>query len=82
METYWVPGVNNLGSWGHWAFAEFSDVHAMEAEFGAKVEAELNNMVRQFRSRTEIEASKWLAEAGGSEPDLEHIPRRRSEPVE
>ena len=25
MRTYWIPGVNNLGSWGRWAFEEFSD---------------------------------------------------------
>jgi type III restriction enzyme len=24
METYWVPGVNNLGRFGRWAFAEFN----------------------------------------------------------
>lgn len=33
METYWVPGVNNLGSYGRWAFAEFTDVFQIEAEF-------------------------------------------------
>ena len=33
METYWVPGVNNLGQYGRWAFAEFTDVFQMEAEF-------------------------------------------------
>jgi type III restriction enzyme len=22
MNTYWVPGVNNLGPYGRWAFAE------------------------------------------------------------
>ena len=82
METYWVPGVNNLRNWGHWAFAEFSDVHAMEAEFGATVEAEFNNMVEQLRCRAARDAAKWLAAAGGSQPDLEHIPRRRSEPAE
>jgi type III restriction enzyme len=25
METYWVPGVNNLGSYGRWDFAEFTE---------------------------------------------------------
>ena len=82
MNTYWVPGVNNLGTWGRWAFAEFRDVNTMEAEFGAKVEAEFDRMVTQFRSPAEIAAAKWLAEAGGSEPSLEYIPRRRSEPAE
>ena len=27
METYWVPGVNNLGKYGRWAFAEFTEVY-------------------------------------------------------
>ncbi len=26
MDTYWVPGVNNLGSYGRWVFAGLSDV--------------------------------------------------------
>lgn len=38
METMWVPGVNALGSWGRWAFAEFRDVYAIEAEFAKLVE--------------------------------------------
>ena len=38
METYWVPGVNNNGTLGRWAFAEFTDVHTMKAEFGVLVE--------------------------------------------
>jgi type III restriction enzyme len=38
MTTYWVPGVNNLGTHGRWAFAEFRDVWTTEAEFGALIE--------------------------------------------
>jgi len=29
METYWVPGVNNHGVYGRWAFAEFTDAYQM-----------------------------------------------------
>jgi uncharacterized protein (DUF4415 family) len=29
MDTYWVPGVNHLGSYGRWAFAEFTEVARM-----------------------------------------------------
>ena len=29
----WVPGVNALGSYGRWAFAEFTDPYATEDEF-------------------------------------------------
>lgn len=33
-ETYWVPGVNNDGRYGRWAFAEFTDAYDIEEEFG------------------------------------------------
>ena len=33
MDTYWVPGVNALGTYGRWAFAEFTDVHEIESGF-------------------------------------------------
>jgi type III restriction enzyme len=34
MKTLWVPGVNNLGTFGRWQFAEFTDVFEIEAAFG------------------------------------------------
>jgi type III restriction enzyme len=45
MDTYWVPGVNNLGAYGRWAFAEFVDVYQMQHDFAKKVEAEFNKMI-------------------------------------
>ncbi|MDD9959606.1 MAG: restriction endonuclease, partial [Gammaproteobacteria bacterium] len=45
MDTYWVPGVNNLGSFGRWAFAEFTDVNEMQTDFAAVVESEVNKMI-------------------------------------
>ena len=45
METYWVPGVNHLGTHGRWAFAEFADVYQIQADFAAKVEAEFDAML-------------------------------------
>ena len=45
METYWVPGVNHLGTYGRWAFAEFTEVYQIEADFKAKVESEFNRMI-------------------------------------
>ena len=33
MKAYWVPGVNNLGKYGRWAFAEFTAVYEIEAKF-------------------------------------------------
>jgi type III restriction enzyme len=33
MRTLWVPGVNNLGTFGRWAFEEFTDVFEIDAKF-------------------------------------------------
>ncbi|MDT3687482.1 MAG: DEAD/DEAH box helicase family protein [Pseudorhodoplanes sp.] len=38
MRAYWVPGVNNLGKFGRWAFAEFTAVYEMDAGFKALVD--------------------------------------------
>jgi type III restriction enzyme len=45
METYWVPGVNNLKTFGRWAFAELTDVYQMESEFEAKVAQEFERVL-------------------------------------
>lgn len=45
METYWVPGVNNLKQYGRWAFAEFTEVYQIESDFQKKVEVEFNKMI-------------------------------------
>jgi type III restriction enzyme len=39
MRKLWVPGVNNLGTAGRWAFAEFLDVYAIEAAFATLIAA-------------------------------------------
>ena len=41
MEAYWLPGVNALGQYGRWAFAEFTDVYDMEQGFRQVVETQL-----------------------------------------
>ncbi|MGH8008944.1 MAG: BPTD_3080 family restriction endonuclease, partial [Candidatus Binatia bacterium] len=45
METYWIPGVNNLKTYGRWAFAEFTEVYQIEADFKTKVENGFNTML-------------------------------------
>ncbi|MBK9522233.1 MAG: DEAD/DEAH box helicase family protein [Rhodocyclaceae bacterium] len=45
MDTYWIPGVNHLGTYGRWAFAEFTDVFQMQDDFAKKIEAEFNKMI-------------------------------------
>jgi type III restriction enzyme len=45
METYWIPRVNNLDQYGRWAFAEFTQVYEIEADFAAKVASALDTMI-------------------------------------
>ncbi|MBI5847225.1 MAG: DEAD/DEAH box helicase family protein [Nitrospirae bacterium] len=47
MDVYWVPGVNNLKSYGRWAFAEFTEVYQIETDFAKKVEAEFDKMLEK-----------------------------------
>ena len=45
MDKYWVPGVNELGTFGRWAFAELTDVYTMDSEF--------DKLVSTFVEKTE-----------------------------
>ncbi|MBU1737111.1 MAG: DEAD/DEAH box helicase family protein [Proteobacteria bacterium] len=51
MENYWVPGVNNLERYGHWAFAEFTEVYRIESDFEARVESLFNKMIETVANR-------------------------------
>lgn len=55
MRTQWVPGVNNLGSFGRWAFEEFNDVFEMDKEFKALIDKVLKE--RSDNSLKEVEAT-------------------------
>ena len=45
MDTYWVPGVNHLSTYGRWAFAEFTEVYQIESDFKTKVEKLFDTMI-------------------------------------
>ncbi len=38
MQSYWVPGVNNLGCYGRWVFHEFTSTDRMVSEFDTVVQ--------------------------------------------
>jgi type III restriction enzyme len=50
MDAYWVPGVNNLGTYGRWAFAELREIYRIESDFEAKVEASFDDMLGRAAS--------------------------------
>ena len=47
METYWVPGVNNLKEYGRWAFVELREVFQMAPDFEDKLKKHLDAMANQ-----------------------------------
>ena len=47
MDAYWVPGVNNLGAYGRWAFAELTDVYHLEKDLEAALREQFQNMVER-----------------------------------
>lgn len=49
MDTYWVPGVNNSGRHGRWAFAEFTNVLTMPTD--------LDNEIFKQESQSDFEAN-------------------------
>ena len=75
MEAYWLPGVNAMGQYGRWAFAEFTAVYDIESGFNFLV----SDITIQKERTAANEAASLLSDAGGSEPQIEDISRRRSE---
>ena len=45
MKTMWVPGVNNVGTHGRWAFAEFTDAPLIESDFATLIDNLTNKEV-------------------------------------
>ena len=45
MESFWVPGVNNTGKFGRWAFAEFRDPLVMDDQLSTAAEEEVNHVM-------------------------------------
>jgi type III restriction enzyme len=45
MDTYWIPGVNHIGTHGRWAFAEFTEIYQIEADFKATVDAAFGKLI-------------------------------------
>lgn len=66
METYWVPGVNNLGQYGRWAFVEFTEVYQIEADFNKMIEG----IVKGEEGMVKGEGGNGTAKAGFAGADI------------
>ena len=81
MQDYWIPGVNSLGTFGRWTFLELGSAFQMEDGFEsrASISVQFTNAVNHILRHVSAEAARRLALIGGTQPDAEYIPRRRSE---
>ena len=48
MDTYWVPGVNHLGSYGRWAFAEMTDPHTFEQDLEVAITPKVDALLARL----------------------------------
>ncbi len=48
METYWIPGVNHLGDYGRWAFAELTDVYEIQSDLKEQIESNFCRVVESI----------------------------------
>lgn len=55
MDAYWVPGVNNSGQYGRWAFAEFIDVFTLGGDLAKVIEEAMGTMIKKQLSNNAIE---------------------------
>ena len=54
MDTYWVPGVNNLGTYGRWAFADkfvATMLYGAISGIGEKAPSELEELLDISKDR-------------------------------
>lgn len=45
MDSYWIPGVNQLNKYGRWAFVELTDLYAMQDDFEQKLSEALASAI-------------------------------------
>ena len=50
MDTYWIPAVNHLGTYGRWAFVELKDVWSIDADFASRVEGAVQEAFQSIPS--------------------------------
>jgi type III restriction enzyme len=79
MDTYWVPGVNHLGTYGRWAFAELGDVYEIGTDFEAKVRSEFEKMLERaaqadFERRLTKEQAEGFRARMEEEPPIGMLP--------
>ena len=78
VEEYWLPSINRLRIYGHWDFVELRDIDTLEDDYTARLQQLTGWEPHRRYTPAQVAAAKRLIAWGGSNPDIEQIPRRRS----
>lgn len=65
MDTYWIPGVNNNGNFGRWAFTELKDFWEMETHLAEKIEERLERIISDLLPGPNPISGRLIAQFGG-----------------
>ena len=57
MDTYWIPGVNNLGTFGRWAFEDFTDVYTLADDLDDAIGGMVDDMFGRVLKASETAAA-------------------------
>ena len=66
MRNQWLVGVNNLGSFGRWDYAEMSDIYAMGDDLSEKIMANFTDIMDDQVRKWGTEAAHWETQSDGS----------------
>ena len=70
MNVNWIPAINFCKKYGRWDFVELDSARKLTEEFEQRIYGILSD--------AEEPGKAGIIRAGGSQPDIEDIPRRRS----
>ena len=74
MDTYWIPGVNHLGTYGRWAFLELKDVYLMQAAVcGQGRRRSSTSMIENVTAQGVSEETQWPNERANPKNPIETI---------
>src|SRR4051812_13239402 len=68
MDTYWIPGVNHLGTYGRWGFLGLTEVYKIDSGLSAQAEpreAVVRGLVEPAKVKAEFTKGLGPSSTGG-----------------
>lgn len=71
MDSYWIPGVNQLNKYGRWAFVELTDLYAMQDDFEQKLSEALSSAIEQGIAQAQQPSAPLISTPDSHKADSE-----------